>query len=413
MDIILGYTDRILDQNHLNNMKYFITYRKNVQGPFGAEELLKYGMLKRGLREPNSNSIILNDELSFDFNKLDVERLDKEYRYNYNHEEIGNLYYNKAIVDLLQRNYNEIHNNLILGFEHATSDSFLADLFWLYRVGIKESIDKCRDENLVFLLNSYYYYYMESVMREYLVNGNIKDFAIQDSPENYYYAFDNINSYINSEPNYCLGLYFKSLILFAVENYEQGCNALNASLMIKKTSQSFYLLSHFKRKFLGESGLPELYHSILINPSGILAQDLFYRVSGREIYLKGNLENLLVDVFNLRATNMYSKSIIDLFKYGYMSRRWNYYGEYASIDYILMEYFDTLIGEKEAFGVSQLFMDDYLKITIKERELPHERTKYVSFVFYGISENYSDINNAYDSNLDLDQQSPDFWNDIS
>ncbi|MBK9985216.1 MAG: hypothetical protein IPP15_23175 [Saprospiraceae bacterium] len=322
------------------------------------------------------------------------------------------MYFNNAISSILNEQFEDIIPLVTKGFLSTSCDCFFKKAFGLYKQIISKSIEECRiqeKEEQYYFLNSIYYYYNESNYRKNQYNPKISQF----SSDNYQMALKYINLFLANSDHHFIGFHIKSLILIALEDYNNGLISLETSLKIKNNSQGLFELGKLKETNLKGFGMAELFHSILMNPSSKCAQEYFFnRVRIRRIKLKSNLNNYLVDLFNLQHNQMYSDSIPRLFENGFMNERWRYGSKYESMETILLEFITTLMNERQLFGVTNLFEEDYIKIVEKPRILPAipppQERKYIS----SISDANELYNPYYDSNLDMDQQSMEFWNEI-
>lgn len=166
-------------------------------------------------------------------------------------EKEGKYYFKKAMDYLKQQKFNNAYDNLITGYSFLTCDCTNGDWFNKDEVeGIFTSAANfdCPAFKLDFLKAFIFHY-----------------------TEKYSAAFNSINSFIDLQPSYEIGYYFKGKILLGLDKYNEAVENFVSALEIKRTNRTLYRIGRTKEEFLNDFGLTEMYDAIVINPSSACA----------------------------------------------------------------------------------------------------------------------------------------------
>lgn len=193
-----------------------------------------------------------------------------------NLDDLGKYYLNKANKDIMQFDFKNAYENIILGFEYIVCDCLFG--IWNIKDLDKVLID-CETFNCsIHQLNlvQAYIYWLSSKL---------------DS------ALNCINNFIQFNNNEELAYYLKGRIYDGKEDYVKALEFYNKALSIKKTNKALYRIGRIKEVNLNENGIPELYEASLRNVISHCTAQLADNSIKRGIFLP-KPKSFFIDIFN-------------------------------------------------------------------------------------------------------------------
>jgi tetratricopeptide (TPR) repeat protein len=348
----------------------------------------------------NSTDIYVDEEIK-EFAKTfnDLEKIKEslsigikvfQYQKNLDQERVGDLYFKKAIINICNGNFKSGYNELLVGFENVSCDCALMTLIENTQEQITQSLKtnliNCSIPELDFI-RAVIYYFPDS-----------SNFG-QEQEGVYNKALLFIESYLEEYPNSEIGHYLKGRVLSGLENYEEAISELEIALTIKGSPRAHYRIGRIKEQKLEEFGVDNLFKSILINPSSLCALRWFKDCSNkRGIKLQTNTNKLLANHFNNKDTDEFRKTVNVLLLKGSVKLTEN---RILTISTAFESFLSSLKEDESLFrvGESNDNVDD------------HEQ-EYDDYDHYQDDYNSVSDNPYYNDNLDMDQQSPEFWDNL-
>lgn len=354
-------------------------------------------------KKMNSTDIYIDDEIK-DFAKTfnDQEKISEslsigkkifQYQKNKDQERIGDLHFKIAINNIKIGNFKSAYNELMAGFEIVSCDCALTTLIENNQEQITQSFKtnpiNCSISELDFI-RAVIYYFPDS--------GNFG----QEQKGVYKKALPFIESYIEVNPNSEVGHYLKGRILSGLENYEQCISELEIALKIKETSRVHYRIGRIKEQRMQQYGIDNLYKSILQNPSSLCSLRWFKDCSdNRGIKLQTNTHKLLVNEFNNKDTDEFRKTVNTLLLEGSVELTEN---RTLTVSEAFESLLNSLKEDEHLFGVGQYDESD--------EDYEQEYDDYDDYDNYQDDHHSVYDNPYYNDNLDMDQQSPEFWDNL-
>lgn len=273
--------------------------------------------LKRKLK---LSDIKLNDSIlifasTFNVNEKISERIDFGKKINnlknqLNFERVGMLYFERAIIDLIEMNHKSAFSNLIIGFSYVSCDCNFSHMLKKKYNEISNSfileMINCSKFELSFIYSLYYYYLCID-----------KDGEISEDQSNK--ALTYIDYFLHNNPRSEVGHYIRARILSS-HNIAVAIKELEIAQKINNNHRLNYRIGRFKEYKLDEYGLDLLYLSILTNQSCNCSMYHFKKVCDkRNIKLQTYSEKFLANLFNNSNSEVFSETIIKLNREGYLT----------------------------------------------------------------------------------------------
>ncbi len=312
-----------------------------------------------------------------------------QYQKNNDKERIGDFYFGRAIINLKVGNFKSAFKELMLGFENVSCDCSLANLIEnnqeLISQALKTKSINCTTSELDFI-RSIFYVFLDS------------DNLGQEQEGFYTKALSFIDSYLDENINSEIAHYIKGRILFKLERVDESIAELELALTIKKTPLVHYRIGRFKEQKLNQFGIDHLYQSVLLNPSSLCVNKWFKDIADKR-KIKLTISNkLLANKFNNKDTNEYRKTINHLLINGSIELTNNsvLLASVAFSDFIsILKADEKLFRNEDDNNRNDGEVDDNYDF---ESNNDHDS-----------NEDFTDWSN-YDDDLDMDQQSIEFWN---
>ncbi|WP_298884673.1 hypothetical protein [uncultured Polaribacter sp.] len=305
-------------------------------------------------------------------------------RYKNNRQKVGEHLIRRGLKKFLNSKNSSGKWYLHRGLELITCDCFVKTWIEQHKIEIKKQLNKLNDfENDYLFIQGYLKSHIEDTKQ--LNNGLI---AIQKYLE---FSSDEFGHYV------------KGQILTKLNKPQEALKSYETSKKIKITSILEFKIGYLKENILKESGIQELYNSLMINKSSICCiVELQKHSFNKNYFLSNKNNNMLISLFN---SDSFGNDFSNLYKHQLIlsenHRRLNYKTQRIndfSNELILNEFLKTLTKEV------QLYLDPNYNFLKKKFNSTEKTSNYIMF-----KENN---NNYYNDQLDLDQQSPEFWDNL-
>lgn len=264
--------------------------------------------------------------------------------------------------------------------------------------------------------------------------------SYEDSLKKLYVALDSIDKYLEFSPDQ-YGFYVKGRILLALKEEKSALIEFSNAQKIENCHRLEYRIGRVKCQFLNTNGLQELFKSFCTNPSSyccarILKQNLM--LENIHFELPPKCENPLLQSF-VKQENEYvfsakysiflknelvnpvdimvdPRNNIEEFVY-YLKSKTHLFIEniYTNENYIPEENFHT--EEENIRRIND--SDILLSLELEDIEMEYYAEDYesneidTSYYYYEVDD-YTSASDSphYNDNLDMDQQSPEFWDSL-
>jgi len=247
-----------------------------------------------------NNKEIINENLSLGKKLFKFQK-------NNDYERIGKFYFDKAITNLINGDFNSSFYDLIVGFDNVTCDCYLswAIAFFqeeVYQI-LQSNLFNCRLPELDFIRAVIYYF------------SNINDFAnsnkiILEKSLSY------IDSFLDEHPNSEIGHYIKGRILSHLKRFHESIAEFETALSIKITARVQYRIGRTKEELLKQFGINLIYQSVLLNYSSLCSNRWLKDIAlKRDIKLSDD-HKLLANMFNNKETDEFINTVNKLLRDG-------------------------------------------------------------------------------------------------
>ncbi|MDR7131368.1 tetratricopeptide (TPR) repeat protein [Algoriphagus sp. 4150] len=233
----------------------------------------------------------------------------------------------------------------------------------------------------------------ESHLEYYFVKAYILSY--ENDLKELYLSLDAIDRYLENK-NDGYGQYVKGKILLALEKPQEAINCFNNAYSFTNHHILQYRIGRTKEQFLEEYGLGDLFLSFLNNNTSVCCARNLKEYSKRKgIILENNDDpnNMLINAFLIEEDEWdfqyFFEELIE-------DRLGNNLSPYDKSNTIIFSYIKWIIANSDCFleedlGDSEADYDDYR---------------------YNHPYSSSHSNPYYNDSLDMDQQSPEFWDNL-
>ncbi|HNV80295.1 MAG TPA: AAA family ATPase [Tenuifilaceae bacterium] len=312
------------------------------------------------------------------------------YQTNNNNERIGDLYFKNAIESIVCGDFHAAYNELLVGFETVSCDCYLSQL-------IKNKYDE-----IVYSLNNnpisctlFELDFIRAVIYFFIDSGN---YGVAQNGT-YQKALSFIDSYLEIFPESDIAHYLKGRVLVGFENYETVFEELELALSLKETARTHYRLGRIKEQKLNMYGVDHLYKSVLMNPTSLCSLRWFKNCcDNRLIKFETNTNKLLVNSFNNKETDEFIEIVDHLLLEGNIELS---DCTILPVSTAVTNFLESLESDENLFIPSDFDFDN--------EDFFSDNEDYTSDQddYFRLSDNP-----YYDDNLDMDEQSPDFWDSL-
>jgi len=312
------------------------------------------------------------------------------YQTNNNNERIGDLYFKNAIESIVCGDFHAAYNELLVGFETVSCDCYLSQL-------IKNKYDE-----IVYSLNNnpisctlFELDFIRAVIYFFIDSGN---YGVAQNGT-YQKALSFIDSYLEIFPESDIAHYLKGRVLVGFENFETVFEELELALSLKETARTHYRLGRIKEQKLNMYGVDHLYKSVLMNPTSLCSLRWFKNCcDNRLIKFETNTNKLLVNSFNNKETDEFIEIVDHLLLEGNIELS---DCTILPVSTAVTNFLESLESDENLFIPSDFDFDN--------EDFFSDNEDYTSDQddYFRLSDNP-----YYDDNLDMDEQSPDFWDSL-
>lgn len=302
-----------------------------------------------------------------------------------NKEALGKYYLKKGVDFAFEKSFGKSYEFFKEGLDILTCDC------GSWRKRFEES-DKSILEDLVIK--------MEERLEYYFVKGYLLCF--EENKKELYLGLDAIDKYLNERTDE-YGLYVKGEILLRLEQPSDALNAFSEALELGGTnSRLMYRIGRTNEQHLDTYGLEELYQSFDINPSSACCARVLKK------YMKEREIEFLIDSSNDNPLIISFSSSESEWKFD------NLYEKYLSKDYLGD---DLPFGQTETLPVITSFIKEIRKnkdLFVVDNEEYEDESYYDDYDHYDSNNDYTHPYDSpyYNDALDMDQQSPEFWDSL-
>ncbi|MGB4535212.1 MAG: hypothetical protein WBI34_03495, partial [Tenuifilaceae bacterium] len=215
----------------------------------------------------------------------------------------------------------------------------------------------------------------------------------------YQKALSFIDSYLEIFPESDIAHYLKGRVLVGFENYETVFEELELALSLKETARTHYRLGRIKEQKLNMYGVDHLYKSVLMNPTSLCSLRWFKNCcDNRLIKFETNTNKLLVNSFNNKETDEFIEIVDHLLLEGNIELS---DCTILPVSTAVTNFLESLESDENLFIPSDFDFDN--------EDFFSDNEDYTSDQddYFRLSDNP-----YYDDNLDMDEQSPDFWDSL-
>ncbi len=302
-----------------------------------------------------------------------------------NFEDLGKNFLKKAMNFAVKKEFQKSYEFLKEGLLYVTCDCQRGIWF--------EDFENNKNENLFndienYTSNHYEYFFVKSYVLSYS-EDKIKLYSALESVEKCLKIEEEEESYL-----------IKSRIHGELEEYEKANECILKASNLNNTSRSKYRLGRLREFQFNQYGIDNLFTSFIENPSSACcAEKLQQAFRKRELILnyKDQFEsNPLIDSFEN------DNSFPFLLKYSLHFRKQLIEKEKINI----VNSFIEIIKLNEGL----FLIDDNNFFDLNEDDFDEQEDD--NYSNYDSSEDYSFNDEYYNDNLDMDQQSPEFWDSL-
>lgn len=307
---------------------------------------------------------------------------------NLNREKQGIVYFEKAVNSLIKGEFKIAYNQFISGFELVSCDCELITLITQnideITFAIRNSQIDCSTSELDFI-RSLIYFFTET------------ESSSQNETDNLNKSLTFIDAFIESFPNSEIGHHLKGRILCSLKDFSSGMLELESSLEIKETPRGYYRIGRINEQRLDENGIAHLYNSILLNPSSPCVYRWFKDFcSKRELKFNSYRNSRLARAFNKFESDNFKVAVRVLLRDGTFPLT---DGNLTTAETEFKTFLQCMSEDREIFN------------PIEEDEPYDDSDEMYDNDYY--SDYQSPLDSPYyNDNLDMDQQSPEFWDNI-
>ena len=292
-----------------------------------------------------------------------------------NLDRLGKYYFEKAINFTSDKEFGKAHEYLKEGLDSLTCDCLRYD--WYKDINENTFIDI--DNHFT---NKNDYYFVKAFFLSY-----------KTDLKSLYLALDAIDNYLNYITNEDYGYFIKGKILVGLKEHEKAYDFFKKALHIKPNSRNCYYFGRIKEKVLKQNSLDLIFDSLKQNHTSLCGWQFFKeRFDFYNISMTGHEDNILFNSF-IEKDNVtdFTKLLSNTIE--------------SSIDNesnikIISDFLE--IVKKYSYTFSGNFDDD------NNWDLNPYNPNNFEENYYNSSESES----YYNDQLDMDQQSQDFWESL-
>ena len=301
-----------------------------------------------------------------------------------NFEDLGKNFFEKAVAFTLAHEFSKAFEYLKEGLSFLTCDCQRGKWYEKFEQTDIEIFNDIEHSDV----NHAEYFFVKA----YLLSHSENTMKL-------YSALDAVNKYITNNSKDSDGYYVKGKILNELELFEEGFNCYLQASEISENKRLQYRIGRIKELKLGEFGIDLLYSSFIENPSSICcAENLHTAFHHKELELvidPKHSANPLLQSFIINKDMIFFITYLKTF-----SRQL----DNPDLKVELNEFLETLARNATLF-------DNQTEDEDEDEDDDDDENDYNSSYSYESSSNPMD-SEFYNDSLDMDQQSPEFWDDI-
>jgi tetratricopeptide (TPR) repeat protein len=327
-----------------------------------------------------------NDENTINNNLIEGKKIYSLEKIH-DHENLGEYFFECAVKSLLVGDFKSAFNFFYNGYEHISCDCILSKLiednFSELNQSIKNHAINCTIQELDFIRAILFFF------------SDSGDFGRAQSGV-FEKALVYIESFLDDNINSEIGHYLKGRIHARMKRFENSLSEYEVSLSIKPTARVYYRMGRLKEANLSQIGLHDLYESVLINPSSVCAIRWFKNTADEhKVKLVTNKHLFLADCFNTLSTDDFEITLSKLYKQRSVELRDK---KILEVNSAVSVFIDGLKKD------STLFLPDQAEDDSEDfdSDIDDDNDYYRS----------ADDNPYYNDDLDMDQQSQEFWDNL-
>ncbi|MBE7685495.1 hypothetical protein [Tenacibaculum piscium] len=300
-----------------------------------------------------------------------------------NKESLGKYFLKKSVDFAIENSFSKSYEFIKEGLDILTCDCGS----WRRKF---EKLDKDIFEDLI--INT------DEKLEYYFVKGYFLCF--KENKKELYLGLDAIEKYLKEKIDE-YGLYVKGKILIGLGEYNEALSTFSEAIKFGKNSRLLYRIGRTKEKYFNLHGLEDLYESFNINPSSVCCTRVLKK------YTNERKIELLPFKFNDEEQNELFISFID------SDDEWEFDNLYEK--YLSYEFLDNdLTKETMPTIISFIQMLQINKSVFIEEIDEFDEFEFKNYNYDNYNDDYTrpDDSPYYNDGLDMDQQSPEFWDSL-
>ncbi|HCQ13761.1 MAG TPA: hypothetical protein DIU01_10935 [Flavobacterium sp.] len=301
-----------------------------------------------------------------------------------NREKLGEYYFQQGLSFLIDKEFEKAYEFFKESLDYITCDCSFISLIKknILPINIFNDIENGK-------VNHHQYFFVKGMILSYC-----------DKKEFTYLALESIEKYLTKENNE-YGNYVKAKILLSLEKKDEALEYFKTALNLSNNSRLNYRVGRYLCEKQDESGVINLFYSFIENPSSSCClRELHFGIKSNLQNLKTSLEsveNNLVEKFissnSWLASNAYEKT--------YLAQIEDIKNIKIINDFLSFLHYNKCVILNKTDDIEEIYRNKY------------GIDKYENFEDSFDDDNGSSFNDEYyDDNLDMDQQSPEFWDSL-
>lgn len=214
-----------------------------------------------------------------------------------------------------------------------------------------------------------------------------------------YLALDSINKYSLIKNN-SAGDYVKSRILSKLHKHKEAFEILWSLSISDETSKIFYQMGRIEEEHLNKNGLENLFHAFQRNPtSPCCLRNIKKYALSRDVKFPENNGSILMKYFMKHEDELKFQEIYESYLFDQINSKKHPYRNENTLKEIEM-------FTEEMFKISSNYLDEINGTQSDDNEID------VDYDDLDLKYPKSSYNEYYNDSLDLDQQDPEFWDNL-
>ncbi len=214
-----------------------------------------------------------------------------------------------------------------------------------------------------------------------------------------YLALDSINKYLSIKNN-SVGEYVKAIILSKMDKHKEAFEILWSLSISHETAKTFYQMGRIEEEHLNENGLANLFYSFQRNPtSSCCLRNIKKYALLRDIKFPENSESILMKYFIKNDDEWKFQEVYESYLLDQKNSKKHPYKHENTLK-------EIEIFTEEMLKISSNYLDEINGTKSSDNDID------VDYDDLDLKYPKSSYNDYYNDSLDLDQQDPEFWDNL-